>query len=142
MVHQDQQCLWSTRMRVPSPAWCSGLSFWGYCSCGLGRNCGSDLIPGPRMHTLWGGQKRKKKVIDKQNTLKKKKKKEFRHSETCTGQGSISDVWLLYADLASSICCFHSQSLFFFNGCTHSIWKFLGQELNLSCSCNLQCRIL
>ena len=24
---------------------------------------------------------------------------------------------------------------FFFNGCTHSIWKFPGQGLNLSCSC-------
>ena len=27
--------------------------------------------------------------------------------------------------------------LLFFNVCTHSIWKFPGQELNLSCSCNL-----
>lgn len=26
---------------------------------------------------------------------------------------------------------------FIFDGCTHSIWKFLGQELNLSSSCKL-----
>ena len=25
--------------------------------------------------------------------------------------------------------------IFIFNGCTHSIWKFLGQGLNLSCNC-------
>ena len=28
---------------------------------------------------------------------------------------------------------------FFFNGCTHGVWKFLGQRLNLSCCCNLCC---
>ena len=28
---------------------------------------------------------------------------------------------------------------FSFNGCTHSIWKFPGQGLNLSCSCDLCC---
>uniref|UniRef100_A0A8D1CN13 Uncharacterized protein n=1 Tax=Sus scrofa TaxID=9823 RepID=A0A8D1CN13_PIG len=34
---------------------------------------------------------------------------------------------------------FSFLSLFFFNGCTHSIWKYPGQELNPSCSCNLHC---
>ena len=29
--------------------------------------------------------------------------------------------------------------LFFLNGHTHGIWKFLGQGLSLSCSCNLHC---
>ena len=28
-------------------------------------------------------------------------------------------------------------SFLFFHGCTHSIWMFLGQGLNLSCSCDL-----
>lgn len=27
---------------------------------------------------------------------------------------------------------------FFLNGLTHGTWKFLGQESNLSCSCNLR----
>ena len=29
--------------------------------------------------------------------------------------------------------------LFAFHGCTHSIWKFLGQELNRNCICRLCC---
>ena len=31
------------------------------------------------------------------------------------------------------------QILFFFKWLHHSIWKFLGQELNLSCICGLCC---
>ena len=66
MVKGDQWCLGSAGKQVCSLAWHSELRIWHCHSCGLGGDCGSDLIPGPGvLHMPWGGQK-----------LKKKKKKE------------------------------------------------------------------
>ena len=41
-----------------SPAWHGGSRIW----CGLGCNCGLDLIPGRELHMPWGNHKRKKKM--------------------------------------------------------------------------------
>ena len=41
----DQQCLGSAGMQVQSLIWHSGLRIQQCHSCGLGHNCGSDLIP-------------------------------------------------------------------------------------------------
>ena len=46
MVQQDGWHLGSTRMQVRSLARLSGLRIRCCCSCGLGLDCGSDLIPG------------------------------------------------------------------------------------------------
>ena len=40
---------------IPGPA------LWVQCSCGIGPNCGSDLIPGPGTPYVVGGKKKKKK---------------------------------------------------------------------------------
>ena len=45
MAQQDQQPLWSSGMRVRSPAWHSVFRIQHCHSCGVGHNCGSDLIP-------------------------------------------------------------------------------------------------
>ena len=39
--------LGSAGTQVQSPAWHNGLRIWHCRSCGLGPNCGLDLIPGP-----------------------------------------------------------------------------------------------
>jgi len=46
VVQQDKQRLGSVGMQVQSLGWHSGLRIWHCCSCGLGRICGLDLIPG------------------------------------------------------------------------------------------------
>ena len=61
MVQRDWWHLRSARMQVQSLAWHSGLRIWHCHSCGVGCNCGSDLIP-----SLGQPRKKKKKV---QNTF-------------------------------------------------------------------------
>ena len=63
VVRQDQRHLGSTGMLGQSPAWHSGLRIQRGSSGSLGRNGGSDLIPGPGIHLPWGGQKRRKKTM-------------------------------------------------------------------------------
>ena len=57
----DQKHLCSTRMKVQSPAWHSGLRIQHFCSCGVGCNCSSDLILGPGIPYAMGQSKKKKK---------------------------------------------------------------------------------
>ena len=59
---------------VRSPAQHSGLGIWGCCSCGLGCNCGSDLIPGPEAPHATGKPKMKKKKKKSKKERKEKKK--------------------------------------------------------------------
>ena len=47
VVNQDQQSLGSIGMRVRSPAQHRGSRIRCCWSCGLGHDCGLDLIPGP-----------------------------------------------------------------------------------------------
>ena len=61
VVQWNWQCLGSTRIQVPSPARHSGLRILHCLSCGLGHNCGSDLIPDPGTLYALGWPKRKKK---------------------------------------------------------------------------------
>ena len=44
-VQPDQPHLWSSGMQAQSLAWHSGLRVWHYCSCCVGCNYGSHLIP-------------------------------------------------------------------------------------------------
>ena len=46
MAQQDHWPLESAETPVWSPAWHSGLRSWHCYSFGLGRDCGSDLVPG------------------------------------------------------------------------------------------------
>jgi len=39
-----------------------GLAQWYCCSCGVGRNCGLDLIAGPGTSCAMGQPKKKKKL--------------------------------------------------------------------------------
>ena len=52
--------VWSPAL---SPASCSRLRRWHCCSFGLGRNCGSDLIPGQRTPYAAGQPKREGKIF-------------------------------------------------------------------------------
>ena len=45
-INIDLWCLGSTGLNVRSPAQHSGLRIQHCCSCGLGRDCGLDLVPG------------------------------------------------------------------------------------------------
>ena len=47
MVQQDWRHLGNTGIQVQSLAQHSGLRMWRCCSCGIGRNCSFDVIPGP-----------------------------------------------------------------------------------------------
>ena len=50
--------------------WHSGLRIWQCCNCGVGCNCGSDLIPGPGTPYAAGWQtKQNKTKQNKTNTL-------------------------------------------------------------------------
>ena len=51
---------WRTRMQVRFWAWHSGLRIQHCHSCGLGRNCGSDLMPGPGAPYAVGWPKKEK----------------------------------------------------------------------------------
>ena len=55
----DRWHLWIPGMQVQSPAWHSGLRIGGCCSCGVGCNCGSALIPGPETPYVLGPSKKK-----------------------------------------------------------------------------------
>ena len=57
----DWQHPWRTKMQVQSQAWHSVLRVWHCLSCGISRNCGSDLTPGPRTPHAVGRPKKKKK---------------------------------------------------------------------------------
>ena len=57
-------------MQVRSLAGHSGLRIPGYCSFGLGRNYGWDLIPGPGTLYASGGLKQgKKKKFERKNKI-------------------------------------------------------------------------
>ena len=66
VTQQDWQHLGSAGMQVWTPARHSGLRIWCCCSCDLGQNCGSDLIPGPGLHMPPGSKKKKKKKEKRQ----------------------------------------------------------------------------
>ena len=71
-VQWHQQHLGSPGMQVQFLAYCSGLRIWCCRSCGLGHNCGSDLIPG--WGTLYaGGWPKMKKKKKKKNPSSWKK---------------------------------------------------------------------
>ena len=56
-------CRLNEKCAMEFPLWHSGLRTW-YChSCGLGHNCGLDLIPGPGTSCLECGKKKKKKNV-------------------------------------------------------------------------------
>ena len=59
MAQWDQQHLGNSGLQVRSLAWHSGSRIWHCCSCGLGHDCGLDLIPS--LGTLHGAAKKKKK---------------------------------------------------------------------------------
>ena len=59
MVQGDWPSLGSTGTQLQSLAQHSGLRIRHCCCCGLGPDCGLDLI-----HMLWGGRKKKKKTND------------------------------------------------------------------------------
>ena len=61
MVQQDGWHLGSTRMQVRSLARLRGLRIRRCYSCGLGLDCGSDLIPGLGTPYALGRLKKKKK---------------------------------------------------------------------------------
>ena len=44
MAQWDQQHLGNSGLQVRSLAWHSGSRIWHCCSCGLGRDCGLELI--------------------------------------------------------------------------------------------------
>ena len=66
MAQQDWQCLWSTGTQVQSLAPHSGLRIQHGWSCGIGCNCGWDLIPGLRTPYVAGQPKKKRKETKKQ----------------------------------------------------------------------------
>lgn len=61
VAQEDQCCLGSTGSQVWSSAWHSWLRIWYWGSCGLGSNCGSDLIPGLGTPCSTGRPKKKKR---------------------------------------------------------------------------------
>ena len=61
VAQQDQQCLWSAGMQVRIPAQHSGLRIWRCCTCSVGCNCGSHLIPDPGTLYASGDPRKKKK---------------------------------------------------------------------------------
>ena len=65
MAQWDWWHLGSTRTQVQSPTQHSGLRIWCCRSCGLGRNCSSDVIPAQELQMHKGKQKWGEK---KQNT--------------------------------------------------------------------------
>ena len=65
MGQKDGQCLGSGGTQVRSLAWHSGLRIQCGCNIGSGRDCGSDLIPGPGTPYAAGQPKTKKKILHK-----------------------------------------------------------------------------
>ena len=78
---------------VRSPTQHSGLGIWGCCSCGLGCNCGSDLIPGPEAPHATGKPKKKKKKKRKKEKKRKEKRKGSILPKPCYRQGP-NTCWL------------------------------------------------
>ena len=66
VVQWDWWHLWSAGTQVISQAWHCGLRIQHYNSCGVGHNCGLDLIPVPGTPYAagWPKMKRKKKFHD------------------------------------------------------------------------------
>ena len=58
----------TTGMQVRSPAGHSGLRILCCCSCGLGLDCGSDLISGPGTSYAAKNEKKKKRLQEKRKT--------------------------------------------------------------------------
>ena len=62
---KDPQMLWLRSLRrwgFNPLAWHTGLRMWHCCSFGVGRSCGSDLIPGQGISICrWCDQNREKK---------------------------------------------------------------------------------
>ena len=77
MVPGDRQHFGSAGTQVRSPAQHSGLRIWRCCSLGLGRDCSSDLIPGPGTPYAagWPNMKKIKKRRKKERGREKRKKK-------------------------------------------------------------------
>ena len=71
MAQWDQWCLGSPEMQVRYPALHSGLKIWHCCSCSLGGDCGSDLIPGSGAPyaTGWPEMGKKKKIPRREHNL-------------------------------------------------------------------------
>ena len=57
MGQRDGWHLGSARTQVQSLAWHSGLRTRRCCSCGIGKDCGLDLIPGQGTPYAWGVKK-------------------------------------------------------------------------------------
>ena len=92
MVPGDRQHFGSAGTQVRSPAQHSGLRIWRCCSLGLGRDCSSDLIPGPGTPYAagWPNMKKIKKRRKKERKRKRKEKKEVKG----VAQSLILDKWL------------------------------------------------
>ena len=67
MAQWDQWHLGSTGLQVQSLALHSGLRIQYCCSCGLGGNCGSDLIPDPGAPYASGWPKKEKNGEDQED---------------------------------------------------------------------------
>ena len=83
MAQWDRWHLWSPGTRVRSLAWHSGLRIRHCHSCGVGYNCGSDLIPSPgtTYAMKWqerkeGGRKGRKEGRGREEEGKTRKKEE------------------------------------------------------------------
>ena len=61
VVQGDRWCVGRAGMQVLSPVLHSGLRIWHCCSCSLGGDCGSDLIPSRGTPYAMGQPKKKKK---------------------------------------------------------------------------------
>ena len=79
VVQPDWWHLESAGMKVQSLAQHSGLRIWHCHSCGLGRNCCSDLIPVPGTPCASGWPKMKKQ---KHNEIKNRKSEGKKINET------------------------------------------------------------
>ena len=59
VLQQDRQHFWSAGRQVWSLVPARGLRIWHRCTCSLGHNFSSDLIPGPETPYAMGEPKRK-----------------------------------------------------------------------------------
>lgn len=65
VVSRDQQCLWSTGMKVVwVPSWHDDLRIWHCWSWSVGCNCALELIPGPSISICHRVAKKKKKIMN------------------------------------------------------------------------------
>ena len=62
VAQEARWCLESTGIQIQSPARHRGLRIWRCHSCGVGRNCSSNLKSlAWELYMLWGSQNRRKK---------------------------------------------------------------------------------